>query len=62
MSAKPKPTQSPTLAEYHGQTSRLCAALGIIPPPGEDKVRAEFEAVANWLQLQQKRKQGWDIR
>ena len=55
MSAKRKPT-SPTLAAYHGQTSRLCAALGIVPPPGKDKVQAEFDAVAEWLQDQQKRK------
>ena len=56
MSAKPNPT-SPTLAEYHGQTSRLCAVLGIVPPPGKDKVQAEFDAVAGWLKDQQKLKQ-----
>ena len=55
MSAKKKPT-SPTLAAYHGQTSRLCAALGIVPPTGKNKVQSEFDAVADWLQDQQKRK------
>ena len=59
MSAKPKPATSPTLSAYHGQTSRLCAALGIIPPPCADRVQAEFDAVAAWLQnrQEQKRKQ-----
>ena len=61
MSAKPKPTQPPTLAAYHGQTSRLCAALGIVPPPGRDKVQAEFDAVADWLQREQKRKQNKEL-
>lgn len=53
MSAKPK-SDSPTLAEYHGQTSRLCAVLGISPAGGRDKVRREFEAVAAWLQQEQR--------
>ena len=59
MSAKPKPATSPTLAAYHGQTSRLCAALGIVPMAGTDKLQAEFDAVAAWLQerQEQKRKQ-----
>ena len=53
MSAKPKQPTSPTLAAYHGQTSRLCAALGIVPPPCANRVQAEFDAVAAWLQDRQ---------
>ena len=58
MSAKQR--TSPTIYEYHGQTSRLCAALGITQVGGRDvnKAVAEFEAVSAWLKDQQKKTQG----
>ena len=45
-----KPTPGPSLAEYHGQASRLCDFLRITPAPapGQSKTQAEFDALAAW--------------
>lgn len=56
MAAK-KPIELPTLAEYHGIISRMCDALKIAPPPGGNKLRNEFDAVAKWLQAKKTEKQ-----
>jgi hypothetical protein len=60
MSASPTP--GPSLAEYHGQASRLCDLLNIVPGPDAirsagSKTQAEFNAVADWCQRKQKAKQ-----
>jgi hypothetical protein len=55
MSAKFKGLTGPSLAEYAGQTARLCAHLGIEPTPDKwqpNRETARFEAVADWLQAQ----------
>ena len=55
MSAKPTP--GPSLAAYHGQTSRLCDLLGITPAPDTSgavpKTILEFQALASWCQREQ---------
>ena len=33
--------------KHHTEILKHIAALGIVPPPGSDKVQAEFDAVAD---------------
>lgn len=58
MSAKPKSTPLPSLAEYDGVIARVNGLLGITPAvlhPNEGKSRANLNALRRWCADEQDR-------